>query len=181
MKRAIICLAEGFEEIEAIVPIDLLRRAGVDVVIAGVGDSVITGSRGVTIKTDGEIASYADLDADCMLLPGGLPGATNLAASWDVNNRLIRMFNDGKIIAAICAAPAAVLGRTGILEGRRATCYPGAESLSPGSQFVAEPVVVDGNLITAQGPGLAADFALAVITALVGTDKADEVKGAALF
>lgn len=181
MKKVLLCLADGFEEIEAIVPIDLMRRAGMHVVLAGVGASTVTGSRGVSIISDGELADFTLETFDAVMLPGGMPGASNLAASWEVNERVIAMFNEGKLVAAICAAPAVVLGTAGILEGRRATCYPGAESYAPGVRFVKEPVVIDGNLITAQGPGVASQFAFAVIEALLGSKKAKEVGEGALY
>ncbi len=181
MKKVVICLAEGFEEIEAVVPIDLMRRAGIEVTVAGIENTTITGSRGVKIKTDGELSEFSEKDFDCIMLPGGLPGATNLAASWEVNERIIHMFNEGKIVAAICAAPAAVLAKTGILQGRKATCYPGAESFSTDTTFEKKSLVIDGNLITAQGPGYASLFGFAVIEALVGAAKAKEVTKEALF
>ena len=182
MAKVLVCLADGFEEIEAIVPIDLMRRAGIEVVIAGVGDDTITGSRGVTVIPDGPIEGLKDASYDGILLPGGLPGATNLAASWEINELIISMINGGQLVAAICAAPAAVLGKAGILEGKQATCYPGAESFAPGVTFTQEePVIVDGNLITGRGPGFAADFAFAVIEYLVGAETAREVRAGALF
>ncbi len=181
MAKVIICLADGFEEIEAITPIDLLRRAGVEVIIAGVGDDVITGSRGISIVPDGPIEELKADSYDGILLPGGMPGATNLAASWEVNELIISLLNEGKLIAAICAAPAAVLGKAGLIEGRRATCYPGTEAFAPEATFVKEPVVIDGNLITAQGPGLASDFSFAIIEYLISKEKAEEVKAGALY
>ncbi len=181
MSKVLICLADGFEEIEAVTPIDLLRRAGIDVIIAGVGDDVITGSRGISIVPNGPIEELKDETYDGIILPGGMPGATNLAASWEVNEILISMLNEGKLVAAICAAPAAVLGKAGLIEGRRATCYPGAETFAPEARFVKESLVMDGNLITASGPGLAADFAFAIIEYLISKEKSEEVKAGALF
>lgn len=181
MKKVLVLLADGFEEIEALVPIDLMRRAGLEVVTAGVESLSVTGSRGVSVTADAEIASTDPSAFDAVVLPGGMPGSTNLAASWEVNERVITMFGENRLVAAICAAPPVVLGKAGILEGRKATCYPGTESYSPESVFVKEPVVSDGNLITAQGPGKAADFAFEIIRYLLGAETADRVAAAALF
>lgn len=181
MAQVIVPLADGFEEIEAIVPIDLLRRAGLTVILAGVGSISVTGSRGVTINCDTLIEQLELEGVDAILLPGGMPGASNLAAEWKVNEAVITLFNESKLVAAICAAPAVVLGPTGILEGREATCYPGAEGYAPNHSFSTKELVVDGNLITSQGPGKAALFALAIIEYLCGPQKAQEVGQKALY
>lgn len=181
MAHVIVPLAEGFEEIEAIVPIDLMRRAGLTVTLAGVGSASVTGSRGVTISCDTLIEQIELEGVDAILLPGGMPGASNLAADWKVNEAVITLFNEGKLVAAICAAPAVVLGPSGILEGRDATCYPGAEGYAPSISFSTEELVIDGNLITSQGPGKAALFAFAVIEYLCGPQMAREVGQKALY
>lgn len=179
-KRAVILLAEGFEEIEAIVPIDLLRRGDIEVDIAGVTGSMVKGAHGITIHADLLIEDVTD-PYDCVILPGGMPGSKNLANSWEVNQLIIEQFNAGRFVAAICAAPAVVLAHAGLLEGRRAVCYPGAGALAPGVSFDQQRVLQDGILITAQGPGCAADFGLKILEALSDTKKANEVQTQALF
>ncbi len=182
MSKAIVLLAGGFEEIEAIVPIDLLRRGGVEVALVGIQEGSITGSHGVRLETDEDLTNIHDfLEYDAVVLPGGMPGSTNLSESWEVNELVVRMFNDGKIIGAICAAPAVVLGKLGILNGKTAVCYPGAESHAPESVFSDISVARDGNLITAQGAGYAAEFGLELLRALEGDAVADKVGKATLF
>lgn len=183
MSRAIVLLAEGFEEIEAMVPIDLLRRGGVEVTLAGVQGKLITGAHGIRIEVDEELINFENYqDYDAIVLPGGMPGSKNLADSKEVNKLIVSMFNAKKIVGAICAAPAVVLGKLGVLDGRTAVCYPGAETYAPAECVFADfPVVTDGNLITAQGAGYAAEFGLALLKALEGDDKAADVGRATLF
>lgn len=181
MKRAAVLLAEGFEEIEAITPIDLLRRGGVEVKTVGVTQREVTGSHGITVSADMLLEQLNADDIDCVVVPGGLPGSTNLAESEAVGRLIMQVFQEKKVVAAICAAPAVVLAPLGILEGRRATCYPGAEAYAPGTKFTDLSLVRDGNLITAYGPGAAAEFSIAVLQALAGADRAQEVKSKALF
>ncbi len=181
MKHAAVLLAEGFEEIEAITPIDLLRRGGVEVKLVGVTQQVVTGAHGITVNTDILLEEVHAEDLDCIVLPGGMPGSTNLAESDGAAQLIMQVFRAGKVVAAICAAPAVVLAPLGILEGRQATCYPGAETFAPGTSFSTLPLVRDGNLITAYGPGAAAEFAIAVLQALAGPERAHEVKSKALF
>ncbi|MGM0432598.1 MAG: DJ-1 family glyoxalase III [Spirochaetota bacterium] len=182
-KRAIVCLADGFEEIEAITPIDLLKRAGVEVDVAGVGKKTITANHGLVIQTDDEFSKFAaEKEYDCIVLPGGQPGADNLAASKEIHKMLVEMLGDeNKLVAAICAAPAVVLGKAGLLEGRKATCFPDAEAYVPDFEFSRDPVVIDGNLITSRGPGLAADFSFAVIERLIDKETADRIKKRSLY
>ena len=149
-------------------------------IVVGVTGAIVTGSRGVSIVCDCEIADLKG-EIDAVILPGGMPGSKNLADTWAVHNVVIPAFNEGKIVAAICAAPAVVLGNMGLLENRKAVCYPGAESFAPDCSFEEAPVYVDQNLITAQGPGVAHEFAFVLIKQLVGDKKADEVKNGALF
>jgi len=183
MSRAVVFLAEGFEEIEAMVPVDLLRRGGVKVTLSGVSAKTITGAHGIRIESDEELINFEDyLDYDAIILPGGMPGSKNLSESSEINKLIVRMFNTKKIVGAICAAPAVVLGKLGILEGKRVVCYPGAEKFAPPeSVFEDQPVITDGNLITAQGAGYAAEFGLALLSALVGDAAAEEVGKATLF
>lgn len=175
MKRACVLLADGFEEIEAITPIDFLRRAGVELLTLGVTGVKVNGSHGIVVMTDASI-DKAPPDFDAVIVPGGMPGARNLAANPLVIDFIQRHYARGALVAAICAAPAYVLhGACNLLQGRRFTGYPGTEKLVSGGVFIAERVVQDGNIITSQGAGTAAEFSLAIITELVGAEAADQL------
>lgn len=171
--KVLVVFAEGFEEVEGLTPVDLLRRAGAQVVMAGVGSKEVTSSHGVRITCDVEISEDSNV-YDCMICPGGLPGSVNLAHSWDVMQRLIQVSEHG-IVCAICAAPAVVLGPAGLLDGHRAVCYPGQEAACPSVKFGTERVVVDGNIITARGAGCAVEFSLAIIEKLFDKATADKI------
>ncbi|RLW70853.1 MAG: DJ-1 family protein [spirochete symbiont of Stewartia floridana] len=160
--RTAVFLADGFEEVEAVTPIDYLRRADIEVIIAGVGSSAPTGSKGVRINADVEIDELSG-ELDAVILPGGMPGATNLASSAPVERLCAEMLKSGKLVAAICAAPAVALNRFGLLEQRKFTCYPGYEKQVMAGRFLPERVIVDGNLITSRGPGTAGEFAVEII------------------
>jgi 4-methyl-5(b-hydroxyethyl)-thiazole monophosphate biosynthesis len=177
-KRVLVPLAEGFEEIEAVTAIDVLRRAEIEVVVAGLEPGPVRGSRGVVVTPDEPLAEVVDLDFDAVVLPGGGPGSQALAGDERVGAILKRHAAAGHLVAAICAAPGVVLTPLGLLEGKRATGYPGLRDKVPG--WVDEPVVRDGDLITSQGPGTAMTFALSLVEVLVGAEKADEVAAAAL-
>ena len=180
-KRAGILLAEGFEEIEAVTPIDLLRRGGVEVTVIGVSDREVTGAHGIPIRADAVLGD-ADTDSlDILVLPGGMPGSSNLAADDGVNMLVKQFAAQGKPIAAICAAPALVLAPLGVLDGKRATCYPAMKERAPGINFSDEGVVRDGTIITGQGAGKAAEFALAVLEALEGRETAEKIGKAILL
>ncbi|HNV86361.1 MAG TPA: DJ-1/PfpI family protein [Candidatus Omnitrophota bacterium] len=171
-KKALIILAEGFEEIEALTPIDVLRRAEVEVVIAGLTGKTVRGSHGVRLAADLVLNEYKG-EPDALILPGGMPGSANLGQSKEVAGWIKKMADEGKMVAAICAAPALVLAPTGILDGRKATCYPGCERHFPSAvKFTQDRVCVDGNLITSQGPGSAFEFALILAEHLAGREKA---------
>jgi len=175
MKTACVLLADGFEEVEAVTPIDYLRRAGVEVKTLGVTGKTIAGSHGVKIEADAGSEGFAK-DFDCVVVPGGGRGASNIAASPQAVFLIKRHFDSGKLVAAICAAPAVVLhGACGIVRGRRFTCYPGLEAKVEGADFSADRVVVDGNLITSRGAGTAGEFSQAIVAALVGEDAAREL------
>ena len=181
MKKAIIVLAEGFEELEAIVPIDILRRSEVDVTIAGLGKLEIKGAHNITIKTDVLFDDYKDLP-DAIIFPGGLPGAENLALSKKVKDLVLKMNAGKKLIAAICASPALVLAPLGILEGKTATCYPGMEkNFLSGITHSKKSVVQDGNIVTSQGPATAFEFGVKIAENLVGKQKSDMVASQMLF
>jgi len=181
LKTALVILAEGFEEVEAIAPVDVLRRAGVRVTMAGLADRLVKSSRHIGIEADILLRDLVEMP-DAVILPGGIPGATNLACSEEVAELVKKMNAAGKIVAAICAAPAAVLAPLGILDGKKATCYPGCESDFSGKTIHSkERVVVDGNIITSQGPGTALEFALVIAGRLVGQEMADTVRGKMLI
>ena len=175
MKTALVILAEGFEEIEAVTPIDVLRRAGAEVTVAGVGDGPITGSRGVTILPDAPLAEVADRDYDVVVLPGGMPGATNLRDEPRMKEILTRTLEKDGVVGAICASPAVVLDTLGFLVGKVATCHPAlAEDMKTGNR-TEDRVVVDGNIVTSKGPGTALEFSLALVRHVFGPAKAHEV------
>ncbi len=165
-KRIVVVLAPGFEEIEAVTPIDVLRRAGLEVVVAGVGSSSVTGSHGITIQCDVEVSAI-DSIPDAIVLPGGLPGAENLANSDAVRELSLAVRSHGGICAAICAAPAVALSSFGLLDDRTATCYPGFEQkFGASTRHSDRRVVVDGDLVTSRGPGTALEFSLELVTQL---------------
>jgi len=174
-KNVLIVLAEGFEEIEAITPIDVLRRAGLGVTTAGVGGTEITGAHGITVVTDTMIGEIEALP-DAIVLPGGMPGAENLSKSDPLREILKRMNDKGRPIGAICAAPAVALAPTGILDGRKATCYPGFENrFGQAVVFSSDRVVIDGHITTSRGPGTALEFALALAGQLAGSAMQEEL------
>lgn len=163
-------LAEGFEEVEALTPVDLLRRAGVDVMTVAVGEfRQVTGAHGITVEADLLLDDEDMTDAEMLIAPGGMPGAKNLADSHKVCELFKAQAARGGYVAAICAAPAVLLAPLGILDGKKATCYPGFEEplAQHGATHVAgERVVRDGNVITSNGPSSAMPFALALVDAL---------------
>lgn len=172
-------LAQGCEELEAVTIIDLLRRADIEVVTAGLDGEPVHASRGVTLVPDTDLDQALERDYDMVVLPGGAGGADNLGKDDRINELLKRMANSGKFTAAICAAPK-VLAASGILEGKQATCYPGhIHADNPFNiQLVDDPIVMDGKIITSRGPGTAMDFALHLIEQLVGKTRRDEVEAA---
>jgi 4-methyl-5(b-hydroxyethyl)-thiazole monophosphate biosynthesis len=172
-----IFLDDGFEEIEAITTIDLLRRANIALTTVSVtGDILVTGAHAIAVKADKLFGDLSFEDAEMLILPGG---ATNLIDSKPLCDLLIQHNNDNKLIAAICAAPS-VLGRLGILDGKQATCYPGFEHHLAESH-VGGLVVESHNIITAKGPGLSSDFAFCIIEKLAGSEVADQVYDAAQY
>jgi 4-methyl-5(b-hydroxyethyl)-thiazole monophosphate biosynthesis len=172
--RIIVPLAEGFEEIEAVTVIDLLRRAAVEVITAGVGSEEVTGSHGITLKCEQLIESCDPAEADGVVLPGGMPGTTHLMESPAVGRLVRELGRAGKLTAAICAAPAA-LAKFGLLEGKTVTSHPSQASSLANSNYREEPVVIDGQVITSRGAGTAIAFSAALIRALAGEAKADEI------
>ena len=175
MAKVLVPLADGCEELEAVTIIDLLRRAGIEVVSAGLKPGVVKASRGVQLVPDLTLDSALQDDYDMVVLPGGMPGAAHLKS----DPRILRLLKDmaaaGKYTAAICAAPM-VLAEAGVLEGRQATSYPGFLDGLPGVTVSAAAVVRDGKVLTSRGPGTAMDFALALIETLAGADKRQQVE-----
>jgi 4-methyl-5(b-hydroxyethyl)-thiazole monophosphate biosynthesis len=175
MPKVLIPLADGCEELEAVTLIDLLRRAGIAVTVAGLKPGIVKASRGVQLMPDVALDDALHDDYDMVVLPGGLPGATHLRDDARVIALLQNMAAADKFTAAICAAPQ-VLAAAGVLEGRQATAYPGVLDGVPGVVASAAPVVRDGKVLTSRGPGTAMDFALELIEALVGGEKRREVE-----
>lgn len=167
-------LADGFEEIEALATVDILRRAGVDVVTVGVGSHLPKGAHGIAVCVD-MTENELNVEAiDGVVLPGGMPGTTNLEASDIVQKAVAYSVEHGLLLAAICAAPS-ILGHKGYLVGKQATCYPGFEAELTGA-VLRDGVVVDGNIITACGAGVAVDFALSLVKYLVSAEVADVIR-----
>jgi 4-methyl-5(b-hydroxyethyl)-thiazole monophosphate biosynthesis len=175
VKKIAVLLAEGFEEVEAATPIDFLRRAGVDVIVAGVTGKTVTGARGIKFVADVSLGELPP-ELDGVVIPGGMPGAANIAKSAAAIELIRLLFTAKKLVAAICAAPGVVLGAHGFLAGKKFTCYPGYEKDVAKASFSEDAVVKDGNLITSRGPGTAAEFAEALIEYLLGKDAALKVR-----
>ena len=163
-------LAEGFEELEALAPVDVLRRGGVEVKTVGVSGIDVTGSHGISVRCDIGIdeATFENLNA--VILPGGMPGTVNLEKSDKVMTFVDYTAQNGLVLGAICAAPS-ILGHKGLLVGKRATCFTGFEKELKGATVVNEPAVRDGNIITSWGAGGAFDFAFELLAAISGDEK----------
>ena len=174
-------LANGFEEVEALCPLDLLRRAGRSVTTVGVGGDTVVGSHGITVHADIPDTMYRDCAPDMIILPGGMPGTRHLDASPTVESALRAARSHDSLIAAICAAPM-ILGKRGFLEGKRAVCFPGFEEYLTGATLPTDGtrVVRDGRIITAAGMGVALDFGLALVAALEGEEAADALRASVL-
>lgn len=170
----IVPLAGGFEEIEGVTIIDVLRRAGIGVTSVFLEKNPVIGSHSIAVTADKSIDEIRSSDFDCIVLPGGMPGSSNLKADARVIGLVKEFAGSGKITAALCAAPL-VLGYAGVLAGKQATCFPGFEEQMTGATAVPDPVVRDGQVITGKGPGCAIPFALELVKALAGVDKAREL------
>jgi 4-methyl-5(b-hydroxyethyl)-thiazole monophosphate biosynthesis len=182
-------LADGFEEIEAICPIDILRRGQISVTTVGVTGKTVTGSHGIPITSDITIEEFetnaeslrSDISADntdstlMLLLPGGMPGADNLQSNKILEDALISANNNGSYIAAICAAPK-ILGALGLLSGKKATCFPGYENMLTGATATGESIVTDGNIITSKGAGAALEFGFELVRVLKGNAIAEKIR-----
>ncbi len=167
--KVLVPLADGFEEIEAVTIIDVLRRAEIIVTTAYLDKNPVKGSHGIQIMADTDIRTAESSDFNAIVLPGGMPGSENLKNNEDVKNNIIKINKDGGIVAAICAAPI-VLGNIGILKNRNAVCYPGFEKELKGASVLENPVVIDDNIITGSGAGKALLFSLEIVKKLKGED-----------
>jgi 4-methyl-5(b-hydroxyethyl)-thiazole monophosphate biosynthesis len=176
MKKIIVPLAQGLEEIETITAVDVLRRADIGVTTVSLGDLKVKGAHDIIIIADMFIDEI-DVDGfDGILLPGGMPGSVNLRDDERVINMVKSLDKDGKLVSAICAAPI-VLERAGVLKGRKATSYPGFGEEMPSCNYVDDRVVVDNNTITGKGPGAALEFAFEVVDYLAGEEMVNKLKG----
>ena len=167
-------IATGFEEIEALCPLDLMRRAGLEVTTVGIGSQSITGAHGITVMTDVTDKDFVCKAPDMIFLPGGMPGTINLAASKTVTDAIKTAIVRDAYIAAICAAPS-ILGDMGLLRGKRAVCYPGFEDRLTGAIIPDAKVVLDGKLLTAKGMGAALEMGLKIVEIFKGADAAKEL------
>lgn len=172
-----VLLADGFEEVEAIEPIDIMRRAGLEVQTAALSDAIVTGTHGISVKADIVIDEVDAASMEAVVLPGGGPGHERLDASDSVHALINRAVADGKYVCAICASPS-ILGRKQLLMGKKATCFPGFEKYLYGAECVSDKAVTDGKIITAKGAGAAAEFGFAIVAALKDKKTADEVRAA---
>lgn len=181
MKKLGIFMADGCEEIEALTVVDIARRAGIETAMISVtGKKEVKSSHNVTFQTDipADFVDYGMFDG--IVLPGGMPGTINLGADAYVQKTISDYAAEGKLVAAICAAPS-VLGLAGLLQGRNATCYPGFEDKLLGAAVVEKPVVRDGNIITSRGMGTAIPFALEIVAYLLGEEKAAEIQKSIIY
>lgn len=174
-------LADGFEDIEALAPVDVLRRGGVEVKTVSLGSSLtVESAHGVKVAADMLFEDATLADADMLLVPGGMPGAKNIDEHEGVRRAVARHGAEGKLLGAICAGPM-VFGHLGLLRGRRATCYPGFEGELDGADYTAEPFTVDGNIITGKGPGATLPYAYRILEILKGTQVVEELKKGMMF
>ena len=170
MSKIYLFLADGFETVEALAPVDVMRRAGSEVVTVSIMKrKEVLSAQNVTVLADALFEEVCYNDADALVLPGGGVGTDNLSAHEALRSQLATAHANGKLVAAICAAPM-VFGRMGILKGKKATCYPGCESDLFGAEYTATDVEQDGNIITACGPGVSFDFGFAIVERLCGSE-----------
>lgn len=175
-----IFLADGFEEVEAVVPHDILKRGGVEVATVGVTGDVVTSAYGLKVKPDTTIENINVDNLEGIVLPGGMPGTTNLKNNQKLLDIIKYSFEKGLLIGAICAAPS-ILGDMGILEGKTACCYPGFEKYLKGANVSGESVARDENIITSKGPGTAMDFGFALLSYIKGQDVSDKAKSGMIY
>ena len=176
MAKVYVFLANGFEDVEALIPVDVLRRGGVEVVTVSITDSLmVETAHQVRIEADNMFADCNFADANLLLLPGGMPGASNLYGHEGVCKAVLSQAKAGKKIAAICAAPAVVLAQLGVLDGKKATCYPGFERMLTNATYTADLVTIDGNVTTAEGPAAAFPFAYELLSQLVSEEVSNQI------
>ena len=177
MAKVYVFLANGFEDVEALIPVDVLRRGSVEVVTVSIVDDsqIVETAHNIQIVADTMFEECDFSDADLRFLPGGMPGATNLYEHEGVRQTVLAQAKAGKKVAAICAAPAVVLAQLGILDGKRATCYPGFEKQLTKAEYTADLVTVDGNITTAEGPAAAFPFAYELLSQLVSKEVSDRI------
>ena len=173
-------LAEGFEEVEALAPLDIIRRAGLEIKTVGVGSKTVIGSHGIPVTADITVDELSDSTPDMVILPGGMPGTKNLDANETVHKAIADAVKNGAYLCAICAAPM-ILGKLSLLVGKKATCFPGFEEYLAGAIVTGQKVAVDGRIITAKGMGAAVEFGLAIVAALKDEATADELAKAIMF
>lgn len=175
MNKVYVFFADGFEEIEGLTVVDMLRRVNVETVTVSVNDTkTVTGAHGIVIQADGVFGDYTYEDGVMAVLPGGMPGTNHLMAHEGLKKLLFSFNESKKYLAAICAAPS-VLGMNGLLEGRHATCYPGFEEKLLGAKALPDAVVMDGNIITSRGMGTAISFGAALVSVLVSEETAEDL------
>lgn len=180
MAKVAVILADGFEEVEAMAIVDVLRRAEIEVVIAALKEGPVVSARNVKILPDALVDTVNADDYDMIVLPGGQPGSDNLNADSRVKNLIQDFNNKGKLTGAICAAPY-VLANAGVLKGKKATAYPGFQEKMGDILYEEKPVVTDGTVLTSRGPGTALCFALAIVEKLAGSEKAAQIKSGMLI
>lgn len=173
--RIIVPLATGFEEIEAVTIIDVLRRAGIEIISLFLDVNPVEGAHGISIVADSHIDNVKGPDVSGIVLPGGMPGSDNLKNDYRIIEHINHVHTKGGIVAAVCAAPL-VLGHAGILWGKKATCFPGFEHFLRGAEIIDLPVVTDDNIITGRGPGCALPFALEIVNRIASIDMARSLK-----
>lgn len=177
MAKVYAMIADGTEEVECLAVLDILRRSGVEVVLVSINDTKQTvSSHQVRIEADATIAETDFSDGDVIFVPGGLPGSEHLSACEPLIAAMKTALEEGRRVAAICAAPGVVLGRHGLLQGKKATCFPGFEKELHGAEYTSQGVVTDGNITTARGLGFAIDLGLELVKLLVSEDAAEDTK-----
>ena len=181
MKKAVMLFANGYEEVEALMTVDLLKRAGVDIRLVSINDDMtVTGSHGISVTMDTKLSRIQLKEEDAIIIPGGMPGTNYLRDHEGLAELLKKQYEAGKWVAAICAAPS-VFGGLGFLKDRKATSYPGCLDGIPVGEYTEEPVAVDGNVVTSRGVGTAIAFALKLIEVLISKEKADEIAASIVY
>ena len=174
-------ISNGTEEVEALIPVDVLRRAGVEILmVSTTGEQIVTTAHGVNIVADAMIEDIDVSDADLLMIPGGLPGAENLCNHPLVREAIKKQNDAGKLVSAICAGPM-IFGSLGISDGKRCTCYPGFEDYLTGATYTGELVTVDGNVITGEGPAASFEYAYTLCEMLCGAATADALREGMMY